>query len=52
MQELDGDDAKVRVLIAATATEYSTLRISGNPAGSLPLQLERTGGVALFSSPP
>lgn len=50
MEELDGDDAKVRILIKATATEYQSLRLSGNPEGSLLLQLDRRGGDPLFSS--
>ncbi|MDM0015429.1 HAMP domain-containing sensor histidine kinase [Variovorax sp. J22P168] len=51
MEEFDGDDAKARILIRATATEYKSLRLSGNPEGSLLLQLDRRGGGLLFSSP-
>ncbi|MBB3180623.1 ATP-binding protein [Variovorax sp. Sphag1AA] len=50
MEDLGGDDDKVRILINATATEYKMLRLSGNPEGSLLLQLDR-GGDRLFASP-
>lgn len=46
------DDAQAGLLIRATATEYQMLRLSGNPDGSLLLQLRRRdGGRSLYASP-
>ncbi|MDM0036075.1 histidine kinase dimerization/phospho-acceptor domain-containing protein [Variovorax sp. J22P271] len=45
------DDAEAGLLIRATATEYSMLRLSGNPDGSLLLQLQRRDGPTLYASP-
>ena len=40
------DDAEARVVLTATATQFQTLRISGNPAGSVLMELrDRQGGV-------
>lgn len=45
------DDAEAGLLMRATATEYSMLRLSGNPDGSLLLQLRRRDGPTLYASP-
>lgn len=50
LAEVD-DDAQARLLARATATEYKTLRLSGNPAGSLLLELRSRDGGLLFASP-
>jgi signal transduction histidine kinase len=50
LSELQDDDAQALLLMRATATEYSMLRVSGNPDGSLLIQLDRRGGGRLFSS--
>jgi signal transduction histidine kinase len=45
------DDAEARVVMTATATQFQALRISGNPAGSVLMELrDRQGGV-IHASP-
>lgn len=50
LSELQDDDAQALLLMRATATEYSMLRVSGNPDGSLLIQLDRRDSGRLFAS--
>ncbi|KQU83805.1 hypothetical protein ASC78_14375 [Variovorax sp. Root318D1] len=50
ISQLD-DEASVRAVIVSTETIYKTLRISGNPPGTLRFQLWDRGGRLVYSSP-
>ncbi|MDP9932361.1 sensor histidine kinase [Variovorax paradoxus] len=50
ISQLD-DEAGVRAVIVSTETIYKTLRISGNPPGTLRFQLWDRGGRLVYSSP-
>ena len=50
LAELD-DDEHARAVMNATATMYKTLRISGNPAGSVLMQLRARDGRNVYASP-
>lgn len=45
------DDAQARAIMASTDTLYKSLRISGNPAGTVLLQLSDRAGRTVYSSP-
>lgn len=45
------DDEQARVVMNATATLYKTLRISGNRAGSVLMQLRNRQGHTVYASP-
>lgn len=45
------DEAQARAIMASTDTLYKSLRISGNPAGTVLLQLSDRGGRTVYSSP-
>jgi two-component system sensor histidine kinase QseC len=45
------DEASVRAVVVSTETIHKTLRISGNPAGTLRFQLWERGGRLIYSSP-
>ncbi|MGJ7546421.1 sensor histidine kinase [Variovorax sp. LT1R16] len=45
------DDAQARAIMASTDTLYKTLRISGNPAGTVLLQLSDRSGRTVYSAP-
>jgi signal transduction histidine kinase len=50
ISQLD-DEARVRAVIASAETIYKTMRVSGNPAGTLRFQLSDRGGKLIHSSP-
>ena len=50
ISQLD-DEARVRDVVASAETIYKTMRISGNPAGTLRFQLSNREGKLIHSSP-
>jgi len=50
ISQLD-DEARARAVIASAETIYKSMRISGNPAGTLRFQLSDRGGKLIHSSP-